>query len=157
MHGVSAEQFRQVLGRFPTGVTVLTARNRAGDPVGMTASAVSSVSLDPPLVLVCVNHEHDMHAALLEGQHFALNVLASDQERLSRRFAEVEHDRFSGVAYRQNAHGIALLEGTAATIECEKHATVPGGDHTVFFGLVTAGSVAERRPLIYYRGGYASL
>jgi flavin reductase (DIM6/NTAB) family NADH-FMN oxidoreductase RutF len=98
-----------------------------------------------------------MHRALLHGSHFALNVLAADQELLSRRFAEVEHDRFHGVAHRMNAHGVALLDGVVATIECEKHATAPGGDHTVFFGLVTGGTLTERRPLLYYRGGYAAL
>ena len=157
MHGVNAERFRQLLGRFPTGITVLTARDAAGAPVGMTASAVASVSLDPPLVVVCVNHEHDMHRALLTGSHFALNVLAADQEYLSRRFAEVEHDRFQGVAHRLNAHGVALLEGVVATIECSQYGSAPGGDHTVFFGLVIDGTVSERRPLIYYRGGYAAL
>lgn len=155
--GVDPAQFRQLLGRFATGVTVVTARTADGRPIGMTASSVASVSLDPPLLLVCVDRRHEMHAALEAGTHFALNVLAADQEWLSRRFAEDLEDRFDGVGYRENKHGVPLLDGTVAAIECRKHAAVPGGDHTVFFGLVTGGSVTDRRPLLYYRGGYAAL
>lgn len=123
----------------------------------MTASSIASVSLDPPLLLVCVDRRHDMHAALETGDYFALNVLAADQEWLSRRFAGSVENRFDGVGYRDNKQGTPIIDGAAATIECRKHATAPGGDHTVFVGLVTGGSVTDRRPLIYYRGGYGSL
>jgi flavin reductase (DIM6/NTAB) family NADH-FMN oxidoreductase RutF len=157
MHGVEPPQFRQLLGCFATGVTVLTTRSPDGRPIGMTASSVASVSLDPPLVLVSVSREHDMHPALESAQHFALNVLAADQEALSRRFAGERPDRFSGIGYRESKHGVPILDGVLASIECEKHSAVPGGDHTVFFGLVIDGAVTERRPLLYYRGGYASL
>jgi flavin reductase (DIM6/NTAB) family NADH-FMN oxidoreductase RutF len=155
--GVEAPQFRQLLGRFATGVTVLTSRTPQGDPIGMTASSVASVSLDPPLVLVSVDKSHEMHAALDSGTHFVLNVLSSEQEALSRRFAGEEQDRFRGVSYRQNERGIAVIEGVVAHIECEKHSTVPGGDHTVFIGMVVGGNATDRRPLLYYRGGYAGL
>jgi flavin reductase (DIM6/NTAB) family NADH-FMN oxidoreductase RutF len=155
--GVEPPQFRQLLGRFATGVTVLTSRTPQGDPIGMTASSVASVSLDPPLVLVSVDKSHEMHAALDSGTHFVLNVLSSEQEALSRRFAGDEQDRFRGVSYRQNERGIAVIEGVVAHIECEKHSTVPGGDHTVFIGMVVGGNATDRRPLLYYRGGYAGL
>jgi flavin reductase (DIM6/NTAB) family NADH-FMN oxidoreductase RutF len=157
MTGVDAPQFRQLLGRFATGVTVLTTRGADGRPIGMTASSIASVSLDPPLVLVAVNHEHEMHPALEGARDFVLNVLAADQEALSRRFAAEHPDRFAGVGYHESKRGIAILDGVVASIECQKHATVPGGDHTVFFGLVTGGTVTERSPLLYYRGGYRSL
>ena len=157
MPGVDASQFRQLLGRFATGVTVLTTRAPDGRPIGMTASSVASVSLDPPLLLVAVNREHDMHPALEAARDFALNVLAADQEELSRRFAAEHPDRFAGVGYRENKRGIPILDGVVASIECEKQSVVPGGDHTVFFGLVTGGTVTERNPLLYYRGGYRSL
>ena len=157
MHGVDAPLFRQLLGRFATGVTVLTTRTPAGDPIGMTASSVASVSLDPPLVLVSVDHRHDMHAALESAPYFVLNILAADQEALSRRFAAEEPDRFGGVGYRPNKQGIAVLDGVLAHIECEKRSAVAAGDHTVYLGLVLGGSVTERRPLLYYRGGYAGL
>ena len=157
MHGVEPALFRQLLGRFATGVTVVTARNAHGHPIGMTASSVASVSLDPPLLLVSVSREHDMHAALLGARHFILNVLAAGQEALSRRFAADRPDRFSGVGYRENKQGIAVLDDVLASIECEKQHEVAGGDHTIFFGLVTGGSVTDASPLLYYRGGYTSL
>lgn len=157
MPGVEPELFRQLLGRFATGVTVITTRTPDGRPLGMTASSVASVSLHPPLLLVSVSHEHDMHAALIEARHFALNVLAADQEALSRRFAAEHPDRFSGVAYHANAHGVPILDGVVAVIECEKHGDAPGGDHTVFFGLVTGGTGTERSPLLYYRSNYTGL
>ena len=157
MHGVEPALFRQLLGRFATGVTVLTARDAQGRPVGMTASSVASVSLHPPLLLVSVSHEHEMHAALLAAKHFTLNVLAADQEALSRRFAADHPDRFAGVGYRDNKYGVPVLDGVLASIECQKQDEVAGGDHTVFFGLVTGGAVTDRTPLLYYRGGYSSL
>ncbi len=156
-HGVESPLFRQLLGRFATGVTVITARTAQGDPVGMTANSLASVSLDPPLVLVSVEKVHEMHAALEHTTHWVFNILSSEQEAVSRRFAGAEADRFRGVSYRENERGIAVLDGTVAHIECEKHAAVPGGDHTVFFGLVVGGDASDRRPLLYYRGGYAGL
>ena len=155
--GVEAAQFRQLMGRFATGVSVVTARGAGGHPAGMTASSVASVSLDPPLLLVAVDRQNDMHDALLAAADFAINILAADQEAMARRFAAVEANRFDGVGYREGRRGVPLIDGALAHIECAKHAAVPSGDHTVFFGLVTGGEVSERRPLLYYRGGYASL
>jgi flavin reductase (DIM6/NTAB) family NADH-FMN oxidoreductase RutF len=155
--GVEPPQFRQLLGRFATGVTVLTSRKPNGEPIGMTASSIASVSLEPPLVLVSVDKQHDMHAALESGTHFVLNILSAEQEAVSRRFAANEADRFRGVSYRENERGIAVIDGVVAHIECEKHGVVPGGDHTVFIGLVVGGDATDRRPLLYYRGGYAGL
>src|SRR6266849_1382855 len=157
MSGVDPAQFRQLLGRFATGVTVVTARDPGGRPVGMTASSVASVSLEPPLVLVSVDRTNDMYPALQVAKRFVLNVLAADQEAISRRFAEEHPNRFDSIGYRETVHGIPVLEGVLASIECEKQAETPGGDHTVFFGLVTGGAVSDRRPLLYYRGGYAGL
>jgi len=157
MPGVDPAQFRQLLGSFATGVTVVTTRDPGGRPIGMTASSVASVSLHPPLVLVSIDQANDMHPALAAAKRFVLNVLADDQEALSRRFAAEHPDRFDGIAYRESQHGLPVIEGVVASIECEKQATAPGGDHTVFFGLVTGGTASDRRPLLYYRGGYTGL
>jgi 3-hydroxy-9,10-secoandrosta-1,3,5(10)-triene-9,17-dione monooxygenase reductase component len=157
MPGAEPVQFRELLGRFATGVTVLTTRDREGRPIGMTASAVASVSLDPPLLLVSVNRRHDMHGALRAAQRFVLNVLAADQEALSRRFAADDVERFEGIGYGETSHGMPVLGGVVASIECDKYGEAPGGDHTVFFGLVTGGAVTDRPPLLYYRGDYAGL
>ena len=155
--GVEPPQFRQLLGRFATGVTVVTSRLPDGEPIGMTANSLASVSLEPPLVLVAVEKRHDMHTAMEKGTHFVFNILSDDQEALSRAFAASEKNRFRGVSYRENQSGIAILDGVVAHIECEKQATVPGGDHTIFIGLVVGGDATDRRPLLYYRGGYAGL
>jgi len=153
---VDADQFRQLLGRFATGVTVVTVRSASGAPLGMTASSLASVSLDPPLVLVSVDRANDMHDALKTAPHFAINILTADQEILSRRFASTDPNRFDGVGYREGRNGLPLLNDVVAHIECAMHGAVPGGDHTVYFGLVTGGDVTEARPLIYYRSGYGS-
>ena len=155
--GVDPARFRQLLGRFATGVTVVTTRAPDGRPLGMTASSVASVSLDPPLLLVCVAHDHDMHEALHAAPGFVVNVLAADQEAISRRFAEEEEDRFDGLGYHENKQRLPVLDGVLAHIECTKQSAVTAGDHTVFLGLVTGGAVTDRRPLLYYRGGYANL
>lgn len=155
--GVDPALFRQLLGRFATGVTVLTTRAPGGGPIGMTASSIASVSLHPPLLLVSVDHQNDMHAAMEAASHFVLNVLAADQEALARRFAADEAGRFTGVGYRENKQGIAIVGGVVAHLECVKQAALPGGDHTVFVGLVAGGDASDRRPLLYYRGAYTSL
>jgi flavin reductase (DIM6/NTAB) family NADH-FMN oxidoreductase RutF len=154
---VDAARFRTLLGRFATGVTVLTARRPDGRATGMTASSVASVSLEPPLVLVCVDRKHDIHPLLEARQPFALSVLAAEQEDVSRRFAADQGDRFAGVAYHEVGNGLPVLDGVAAHIECEWHSSLPAGDHTVFLGKVTGGDVSERRPLLHYRGGYTAL
>jgi flavin reductase (DIM6/NTAB) family NADH-FMN oxidoreductase RutF len=157
MPGVDPAQFRQLLGRFATGVTVVTTRSPDGRLLGMTASSIASVSLLPPLLLVSVDRKHDMHDALAAATHFVVNILADDQEAEARRFAATGPNRFDGVGYRESRRGIPLLEGALAHIECAKQDAVAGGDHTVFFGLVIDGAVNDARPLLYYRGGYASL
>ena len=152
--GVDSAQFRQLLGRFATGVSVLTALDADRLPQGMTASSIASVSLVPPLLLVAVDHANDMHAAMRATTQFVVNILAVDQEALARAFAAETTNRFAGVGYRENRHGVPVLDGAVAHIECTKQAEVPGGDHTVFFGLVTGGETWERKPLLYFRGGY---
>jgi len=154
---VDADQFRQLMSRFATGVSVVTVRGAGGRPTGMTASSLASVSLEPPLLLVAVDHKNDMHDALKSALHFAVNILTAGQEALSRRFASTDPNRFEGVGYRESRHGVPLLDDALAHIECAAHTSVPGGDHTVYFGLVTGGDVTETTPLIYYRSAYASL
>lgn len=150
-------QFRHLLGRFATGVTILTVVTPDGRPLGMTATSLASVSLQPPLLSVCVDHEADMHEAILAVPEFVVNVLASPQEALARRFADEYEDRFDGIGYRRSPKGLILLDGALAHIECERYAEYPGGDHTIVLGRVTGGSTSDGRPLLYYRGGYAAL
>jgi len=144
------------MGRFATGVTVLTVDGPRDRPLGMTASSLASVSLVPPLVSVCVDHQAELHDTILAAPVFVVNILESRQETLSRRFADRHEDRFEGVGYHRSADGLVLLDGALAHIECEHFASHPGGDHTIIIGRVIGGSTGEGRPLLYYRGGYGS-
>jgi flavin reductase (DIM6/NTAB) family NADH-FMN oxidoreductase RutF len=123
----------------------------------MTANSVSSVSLNPPLISVCVDHEAEMHGAILRVEQFVVNMLSSSQETLARRFADEHEDRFDGVGYHLSADGLVLLGGALAHIECQRYADYPGGDHTIVVGRVIGGTTSKGRPLLYYRGGYAAL
>jgi flavin reductase (DIM6/NTAB) family NADH-FMN oxidoreductase RutF len=150
-------QFRQLLGHFATGVTILTTATPEGQPLGMTANSLSSVSLQPPLISVCVDCETDMHPVILQAPKFVVNVLASPQEALARRFSDKHEDRFDGVGYHLSPEGLILLEGALAHLVCERQATHPAGDHTIVLGRVVDGATHDERPLLYYRGGYAAL
>lgn len=154
MSGLSPLQFRELLGRFATGVTVITTLDSTGKPAGMTASALSAVSLEPPLLLVCVNRSAEFCTVLQRSARFAVNVLASDQEHLSRRFAAEGIDRFAGVSYETRSAGLPLLSGVVAHIWCEVKGSQDAGDHVVFFGRVVGGQVYDREPLVHFRGRY---
>ena len=150
-------QFRELMGRFATGVTIITVNGADGRPQGMTASSLASVSLRPPLVSVCIDHEAELHDSILAASVFVVNVLESRQETLSRRFADRHEDRFEGVGYHRSPDGLVLLDGALAHIECDRFASYPAGDHTIIIGRVIGGSTGEGRPLLYYRCGYGGL
>ena len=150
-------QFRQLLGRFATGVTVLTVTTPQGNPLGMTANSLASVSLQPPLLSVSVDHAAEMHEVILQAREFVVNILSSPQEALARRFADKHEDRFDGIGYRLSPEGLVLLDGALAHIECVREGEYPAGDHTIVVGRVVGGATADGRPLLYYRGGYAAL
>jgi flavin reductase (DIM6/NTAB) family NADH-FMN oxidoreductase RutF len=154
---VTKDEFRTTLSRFASGVTVVTTIDPEGKPWGMTVSAFSSLSLEPPLILICIDRRASGHDNLVEGGTFAVNILAEDQEEISRRFASRDIDRFDGIGYKQGATGAPLLEGAIARIECRIDATHPGGDHTIVVGEIIACEVSDGKPLTYYRGGYAQL
>ncbi|MCU0621578.1 MAG: flavin reductase family protein [Gemmatimonadales bacterium] len=149
--------FRKLMGRFATGVTVITARAADGHLQGMTANSLTSVSLAPPLILVCIDHRASMYDTLTRGQRFAVNILEASQETLSRRFAGDHDDRFDGIGYRESPRGLILLDGALAHLECEREALHEAGDHTIVVARVLAGTAAEGHPLCYFRGGYAAL
>jgi flavin reductase (DIM6/NTAB) family NADH-FMN oxidoreductase RutF len=152
------DSFRSVLGRFASGVTIVTACDTAGVDHGMTVSAFCSVSLTPPVVLICIDRIASMHDVLLGTSHFAVNMLASGQEALSRRFASQETERrFDGVGYTRGQTGAAILDDVLAYVECRVTDHHAAGDHVVFFGEVIAALARSERPLLYYRGGYAQL
>ena len=154
---ISADQFRQVLGHFATGVTVVTTTNGDGRPTGLTASAFTSVSLDPPLVLVCVDHKSQSYPALLEHRRFAVNVLTTQHQDVSRRFATSRLDKFDGVPHRIGQLGLPLLDGALAQLECVTVASHVQGDHTILVGRVEHARSGPGEPLLYYRGRYGRL
>jgi len=154
---IDPSQFRQLLGRFATGVTILTVATPEGHPLGMTANSLASVSLHPPLISVCVDREAEMHDVILEAPEFVVNVLASPQEALARRFSDKHEDRFDGIGYHLSPEGLILLDGVLAHLVCERDTTYPAGDHTIVLGRVVGGATGDGRPLLFYRGGYAAL
>jgi flavin reductase (DIM6/NTAB) family NADH-FMN oxidoreductase RutF len=154
---IDSETFRSVLGRFASGVTIVTARDDAGEDHGMTVSAFCSLSLQPPLVLLCVDHEASMHGLLLGHPRFGISILSSSQEAYSRRFAADEDNRFDGIAYVRGDSGVVLLEDALAHLECAVRDHHDAGDHTLFIAELERAEAREGRPLLYYRGGYAQL
>jgi flavin reductase (DIM6/NTAB) family NADH-FMN oxidoreductase RutF len=150
-------EFRTALRSFATSVTVVTTRDREGHPSGLTASAFTSVSLDPPLVLICVDHAATAHPDFRERGWFAVNILRREQEALSRRFAASGGDKFRGVTCHEGRTGLPLLDGALATLECRIVEAHEAGDHTIFIAEVETASVTEGRPLVYFHGDYHSL
>jgi flavin reductase (DIM6/NTAB) family NADH-FMN oxidoreductase RutF len=151
-----SHQQRRIMGRFATGVTVVT--TRSGEKVsGMTANAVTSLSLHPPLVLVAVDKRATMHAALHEGRCFAVSILAEEQEALSRRFAASGPKEFGDLALTTAVTGAPVLADALGWVDCRLVYVLPGGDHDIFVGEIVAGDARDGKPLLFYGGKYRRL
>ena len=147
---------RQIMGRFATGVTVVT--TRYGDQIsGMTANAVMSLSLDPPLIVVSVDCKSNMHGHLTQGQCYAINVLKHDQEELSRRFAKPGPKDFSDLKLTVAETGAPILADALAYVDCRVVEVASAGDHDMFIGEPVAGETYNGQPLLFYSGQYAQL
>lgn len=146
-----------MLGRFASGVTVVTTKAADGSDQGMTVSAFCSVSLDPPLVLICIEKPASAYDALIAAPGFVVNILSAGQEQIARRFSIVDIDRFEGVGYSRSQSGFAVLDDVLGVIECNSFAIHDAGDHTIIVGEVEAARAETGTPLLYYRGGYAQL
>lgn len=154
---IDQAEFRQAMGHWLTGVTVVTATD-GDEPVGMAANSFTSVSLDPPLVLFCAGKSSSTWPRIESSGAFAVNMLASDQEEVSRVFATKDADRFSGVAYRSGATGSPILTDALAFLDCTIEAKHDAGDHVLVVGRVVDLDVQrEASPLAFFRGGYANL
>ena len=152
---VSNDDFKRALGAWATGVTIVTAR--AGERIhGMTVSAFTELSLDPPLVLVCADKSSNTLPLIQEGGVFAVNLLARDQDALSDKFASKrdEWKRFEGLDFESGTTGAPLLAGTTASLDCELVATHDHGDHVVIVGSVREVRTSDRKPLLYFGGRY---
>lgn len=149
--------FRLALSQFATGVTVVLTRDAAGAPAGLTVSAFSSVSRDPPLVLICVDVRSDAHDPLAQSGIFGVSVLNETQEDVSRRFAWRGPEKFEGFVLEHGETGALLVPGAIAHLECRVVGAHRAGDHTVYVGEVRVIRVVSGRPLIYHCGGYRRL
>ncbi|HXY38315.1 MAG TPA: flavin reductase family protein [Vicinamibacteria bacterium] len=154
---VDAHSFRRALGQFPSGVTVVTTRDASGAPHGLTVSSFCSVSLHPPLVLVCIDHRADANDAMRESGLFAVSVLAEDQVAVSRRFASSGGDKFEGFAFTEGRLRLPLVPGALAHLQCRVRSFHDEGDHTVWVGEVVSLATHPGRPLLYQSGSYHRL
>ena len=157
---VTQAEFRKAMGCFATGVTVITV-DQDGEVHGMTANAFTSVSLDPMLVLVCVDHRARTHAHLRAKKRFGINVLAENQQRISEYYARSsethQHAEDAGASFDRTQHGTPVLHGALAYLECRLHSAQEAGDHTIFIAEVEDAVVCEGEPLLYFRGKYRSM
>jgi flavin reductase (DIM6/NTAB) family NADH-FMN oxidoreductase RutF len=158
---ITPEDFRKASGLWATGVSIVTAVDKAGVPFGLTMNSVTSLSLTPPLYLVNVDNGSDTLAPMLETRAFCINVLAADQQDLSNRFAKKGDDKFQAVEYVSGATGAPRLTGSLMSIDCEISAVHPGGDHQIVVGevieIVAADVTASVKPLLYFGGRYANV
>jgi flavin reductase (DIM6/NTAB) family NADH-FMN oxidoreductase RutF len=154
--GVTPDEFRHVMGHFATGVTVVTALHE-GARFGTTASAVASLSLEPPMLLVCLSKESATGKAIERAGAFAVNILCDGQGELARNFARKGGDKFDGIDASEGVRGQPLLGGALAQLECHVAEAVTGGTHWVFFGLIEHANAFGGAPLAYFRGQYGRL
>lgn len=144
---------REVMGAYPTGVTVVTATDACGVPFGLTVNSFTSVSLEPPLVLVCIGHRSNSHDRLVDAPAFGINVLAAHQGLAAQRFAREPSDgRFDECTWAPGASGVPLLDGAVAWLECARHDVIGSGDHTILIGRVERAGVGEGPALVFHRG-----
>ncbi len=151
---LTTDKFRNALGRFATGITVVTTMDEAGAPYGVTATSFASLSLDPPLVQWSLRNEAYSLPVFLKSGRFAVNILSAGQTDISRRFATPDIDRFAGQKTEPGLNDIALISGAVAWIECDLEETLAGGDHTILVGRVLRARTFEQLPLLHWRGTY---
>lgn len=154
--GVDPQHFRDCLALWPSGVTVCTARDAHG-PVGITAASFSSLSLDPPLVLVCIDRKARSHDGLVGAGGFVVSVLSEDQSDLSQRFAHPGPEKFQGLGLEEGPFGAPLPPLGTARLACARHEALEGGDHTILVGRVLEVETTDRRPLLYWSRTYHAL
>ena len=153
---IDSQLQRRIMGRFATGVTVAT--TRVGDELfGMTANAVTSLSLDPPLVLLCVDKKAQFLEALKESRIFALNILSEEHEQHSRRFAQRGPKEFSDLKPTAAETGAPIFADVLGWVDCKVVNVLPGGDHEIFVGEIVAGDCSDGRPLLFFTGNYGKM
>jgi flavin reductase (DIM6/NTAB) family NADH-FMN oxidoreductase RutF len=154
---IEQHHFRRVCSKYATGITILTVLDSLGAPHGMTVNSFTSVSLSPPLILVCIDRQTPILSHFKPGTRFGVNVLHEEQKELSTWFARSGHDRFSGMEWRAGETGVPILPGMLATLECEVTQMVEAGDHVVVIGAALHATWREGQPLVYFNSSYQSL
>ena len=149
---------RQVMGSYPTGVTIVSTVDSGGDPLGLTVNSFTSLSLDPPLVLVCIGRSSRSHDWLVGGTHFSVNILSAEQSDVALRFAKAPAEgRFDAAPWHVGASGCPVFDDATASLECSVHSVLDGGDHSILVGEVVEAVLHDRPALIYTRGRFSSL
>jgi|ERR1051325_583140 flavin reductase (DIM6/NTAB) family NADH-FMN oxidoreductase RutF len=148
--------FKLAMSHFASGVTVVTT-GHDGKQYGLTVASFASLSLHPPLVLVCIEKSAKSHDAIAASGRFGVSILGRDQAEVSGRFASKIDDKFEGVAVTEDDFGVPLIDGAICALSCRLHAQLPGGDHSIFVGEVMGVKTAEGGPLVYYRSAYRDL
>lgn len=148
--------FKLAMSHFASGVTVVTTEHD-GRQFGMTVASFASLSLHPPLVLICVEKTVKTHDAIVAAGKFGISILAADQGEISSRFASRRDDKFEGIALDRGDDGVPLIAGSLTSLECRLYAQLPGGDHTIFIGEVTGVRTRDGQPLLYFRSGYREM
>lgn len=157
MSQFSAIDLRRAFACFPTGVTVVTTRTPEGKNVGFTANSFTSVSMTPPLILVCLDQRASVHQVFVNATGFVVNILACDQQDTAVRFASRVPDRFDAVAWGESGTGLPVLDGHAAFFECLLEQTIPAGDHTIFIGRIVDMGDTPAPPLGFHGGAFTRL
>ena len=154
---IDKQNFRHALGHFAAGVTVVTTVGSDGRPYGLTATAFTSVSLDPPLILVCIDKGAESYPHLMTAAAFSVSFLGANQQPTSNQFARSGIDKFEGIATNPGATGAPWIDGALAHLDCRVAQRVDAGDHTIFVGEVEAAEVFEGEPLVYYNSAYRKI
>jgi flavin reductase (DIM6/NTAB) family NADH-FMN oxidoreductase RutF len=154
---VTSAEFRRACGRFSTGVAIASVLDHQGTPHGLTVSSFTSVSLDPPLILICLGHRVSAIDIFRATAHFGINVLAEGQRDLAERFTQKCQDRFDGLKWRRGKTGVPLLPGVLAAIECAMRLRFTAGDHDIFVGEMVRARATHGVPLIHFEGAYRRL
>lgn len=149
-------RFKEAMSHFACGVTIVTTEHE-GKPYGMTVSAFASLSLHPPLVLICIEQSVKTHDAIRAAGSFGVSMLERSQADVSGRFASRSDDKFSGITTRRGTNGVPLIDGAICTLECRVQNELPGGDHTIFVGEVLDAQTSEGAPLVYHRSSYREI
>lgn len=153
---LSETLFRHACGQFATGVAIAAVTDPSGTPHGLTINSFTSVSMKPPLVLICIDRRAAILDRFLEASHYSVNILSSECEQLSNRFATSRGDRFEGVSWKSGVTGSPLIEGSIAALECERKQVIDAGDHSILIAEAVAVEVTGGSPLVYLRGRYTS-